>query len=209
VSDTIGVEKRETTGSLRIRRLRNTGKIPAVLYGHGEETLMLSVNGKDLNNAIRLGHHVVKLAGAVSGSALIKEIQWDALGVDVLHLDFARIDEAEAVTVTLPVDLKGNAPGTKSGGTLRHVAHELEITCPANVLPDKLEVNINHLELDQTITAGQIVLPQGAFLTGSPDDVVCQCVVVEAIEEVEEAPEGEAAEPEVIGRKKEDDEDSE
>ncbi len=208
MSDTISVEKRETTGTLRVRRLRNTGHVPAVLYGHGEDTIMLSVNGKDLNNAIRLGHHVVKLSGAANGSALIKEIQWDALGMEVLHLDFARIDESEAVTVTLPVELKGNAPGTKSGGTLRHLAHELEITCPANVLPDRLEININHLELDESITAGQIELPKGAFLTGPPEEIVCQCVVIEALEVEEEAAAAESAEPEVIGRKKEDEEDS-
>lgn len=207
MSDTISVEKRETTGTLRIRRMRDTGLIPAVLYGHGKDTIMLSVNGKDLNNAIRLGHHVIKLSGAASGSALIKEVQWDALGVDILHLDFARIDEAEAVTVTLPVELKGNAPGTKSGGTLRYLAHELEITCPANVLPDKLEVSINHLELDQSITAGQITLPSGAFLTGPPDEIVCQCIVVETLEEELEAG-PETAEPEVIGRKKEEDEET-
>ena len=206
MSDTISVEKRETTGTLRIRRLRNSGKIPAVLYGHGEDTIMLSVNGKDVNNAIRLGHHVVKLSGAVSASALIKEIQWDALGSDVMHLDFTRIDEGEAVTVTLPIELKGNAPGTKSGGTLRYLTHELEITCPANVLPDRLEVSINHLELDQSITAGQIELPQGAFLTSSPDEIVCQCVIVEALEEEEDA--AEIAEPEVIGRKAEDEEET-
>ena len=206
MSDTISVEKRETTGTLRIRRLRNSGKIPAVLYGHGEDTIMLSVNGKDVNNAIRLGHHVVKLSGAVSASALIKEIQWDALGSDVMHLDFTRIDEGEAVTVTLPIELKGNAPGTKSGGTLRYLTHELEITCPSNVLPDRLEVSINHLELDQSITAGQIELPQGAFLTSSPDEIVCQCVIVEALEEEEDA--AEIAEPEVIGRKAEDEEET-
>ena len=206
MSDTISVEKRETTGTLRIRRLRNTGLIPAVLYGHGEETIMLSVNGKDLNNAIRLGHHVVKLSCAVSANALIKEVQWDALGSDIMHLDFTRISEGEAVTVTLPVELKGNAPGTKSGGTLRFLVHELEITCPANVLPDRLEVSINHLELDQSITAEQIELPQGAFLTSSPDEIICQCVIVETIEEEEEA--AEIAEPEVIGRKPEDEEET-
>ena len=208
MSDTITVEKRETTGTLRIRRLRKAGLIPAVLYGHGEDTMMLSVDGKDLNNAIRMGHHVVKLSGAVSASALIKDIQWDPLGSDVLHLDFSRIDEGEEVTVTLPVELKGNAPGTKSGGTLRHLANELEITCPANVLPDRLELGINQLELDQSISASQIELPEGAFLVGSPDEVVCQCVVIETLAEPEPTEEvaGDGAEPEVIGRKREDEE---
>jgi len=207
VSDILNVEKRDTTGTLRIRRMRQAGMIPAVLYGHGKETISLTVSGKELDNVIRLGHHVVALKGGVNESALIKDIQWDPLGSDVLHLDLSRITAGELVQVMLPVELKGVAPGTKSGGTLRFLRHELEIECPADKLTDKLEVNINHLELEQSITAGQVELPPAATLVSSPEDVVVQCVVVEEQAEIEPGEEGaESAEPEIIGRKKEDEE---
>lgn len=206
MSDTIKVEKRETTGTLRMRRLRQSGKIPAVIYGHGQDTIMLSADGKDIGNAIRAGQYVVKLSGALDESALIKEVQWDALGSQVVHLDFSRIDEKELVEVTLPIEIKGSAPGTKSGGTLRHLAQELEIACPANVLPDRLECNINELQLDQIITAGEIELPPGASLTGPADAPICQCLIVEVVEEQEDGDAAAAAEPEVIGRKAEDEE---
>ena len=192
-----------------MRRLRKTGKIPAVLYGHGEGTLMLSISSQELNNVIRAGNHVVKLKGGVDDTALIKDIQWDPMGSDVLHLDLSRVAAGEAVQVTLSVELKGVAPGTKSGGTLRHRVHEIDVECPADKVPEKIEININELQLDQSITAGEIEIPEGAKLLIADDEVVVQCVVVEAAEEPEPGDESVAAEPEVIGRKKEDEEDNE
>ena len=210
MSDSINVTTREQTGTLRMRRLRKSGFIPAVLYGHGKETVMLNVPESELQRVIQHGSHIIELTGSVKESALIKEVQWDAFGSSILHLDLTRIDATEEVEVTLPIELKGDAPGTHNGGVVKFLKHEITIACPANMLPDKIELKINNLELDATITAGEVPLPDGARLTGSPNEPVVGCSVPAAAVEVETEPTDEAVEPEVIGAKdKESDEEAE
>ena len=184
-----------------MKRLRQTGQIPAVLYGHGKDGVMLAVSERDLSKAIDHGSHIVDLKGGANESALIKDVQWDAFGVKVLHLDLTRVDANEAVEVTLPIELKGDAAGTRQGGTLNFHQHQLTILCPANVLPDKLEVKIADLEVDQSISASDVELPPGAELAEDGNTPIVSCSVV--VEAVEEEAEGGAAEPEVIGKKDE------
>lgn len=199
MADPLHVEKREETGTLRMRRLRKAGKIPAVLYGHGEECISLTVSGKEMEKVISHGGHVVDLIGAVNESALIKEVQWDAFGSSVLHLDLTRVDANEQVEVTLPVELVGDAPGTHHGGVIKPVLHEVTILCAANKLVDSLELKINELELDQSLTAADLVLPEGASIVGSLEDVIVTCS--EPTVQVEEDVEATGAEePEVIGK---------
>ncbi len=208
MSDAISVKKRDETGTLRMRRLRKAGQVPAILYGHGRENVSLVLDVRDIKKAVHAGRHIVELTGDVSESALIKEVQWDALGTDILHLDLARVDASESVEVTIAIDFRGVAPGTRSGGIVKHVMHEVEVRCPANQLPEHLEVSINELELDDVITAGDIALPAAAELTGDPGEVVVTCVAPTIVEEPteEEAAAAAFAEPEVIGRKAEDEE---
>lgn len=206
MTDQLNVENREETGTLRMRRLRKAGKIPAVLYGHGQDTVHLQVLAKDVQAAIRHGSQFVELKGSINESALIKEVQWDAFGSDVLHLDLARVDAGEAVEVSLTVELVGDAPGSRAGGMIRHQLHEIEIRCPASVLPEKLELKINDLELGQSLAAADIPLPAGASLKTAADEIVVQCIETTEVPEPEEVAEAGPAEPEVIGRKSDDDE---
>ena len=188
-----------------MKRLRQAGSIPAVLYGHGEGTIMLSVKESDLGKVIEHGSHIVELTGSLSESALVKDIQWDAFGSSVLHLDLARVSATEEVEVTLPIELKGEAPGTHEGGIVKFLKHEVTILCPANQLPDKIELRINELKLDDMISAGDMPLPAGVKLSSPAEEPIVSCAI--AVEKPEEVEEGaEAAEPEVIGAKKEDEE---
>ena len=168
-----------------MKRLRQTGQIPAILYGKGEGGLMLSVSEKDLSKAINTGSYIVDLKGDANESALIKEVQWDAFGVKVLHLDLTRVDANEAVEVTLPIELKGDAIGTRQGGTLNFHQHELSILCPANKLPDKIELKIGDLEVNQSITAGDVPLPDGATLAEAATTPIVSCSVVAKEEDTE------------------------
>ena len=190
-----------------MKRLRQTGQIPAVLYGHGEAGVMLSVSEKDLNKAINTGSHIVDLVGDTKESALIKDVQWDAFGMKVLHLDLTRVDATEAVEVTIPIELKGDPVGTHHGGTVNFHQHELTILCPANVLPDRIELRISELDNDQSISAGEIVLPEGASLAEAPETPIVSCAIQVEKAEVE-SDEGSASEPEVIGGKKDEEEPS-
>ena len=174
-AEALVVEKRDTTGTLRIRRLRKEGKVPAVLYGHGEENLNLSIDSRAVAKMVDHGHYVVALSGAVSQTAMIKEVQWDAFGSRILHIDLARVDASETIEVSLPLQMKGEAPGASLGGMVTQLVHDLKISCPATNLPDYLEVSIDNLQLDGGITASEVVLPEGASLVGNPKETVISC----------------------------------
>lgn len=205
----LAVESRETRGKLNNRRLRRAGSIPAILYGHGLDSVSLSVSAETLSAAIRHGSRLVSLTGAVSESAFIREVQWDTWGTHILHVDFTRISEHEVVEVRVAIELRGEAPGVREGGVIVQHIHEVELACPASAIPEKLAVNINHLKLGDSINLGSLEIPQGASITtGDMEETVVECIV--PVEQEEEA-EGEAApgEPEVIGAKQAEGEESE
>lgn len=204
MADTLNATAREQLGTSNSRRLRRAGQIPAVLYGHGQESLSLTIPGADVSAAIRHGAKLVDIAGAVTDSALISEIQWDALGSEVLHLDLIRVSKDEAVSVTVSIDLRGEAPGTKEGGVLDHVLHQVEIECRADSIPDRLAISVNTMHVGDTLTLSDLELPEGAKLNADPDAIVAQCnEAVELPDEDEAIPGAGAVEPEVIGKKDE------
>lgn len=202
MSETISVTIREGRGTALARRLRANGQIPAVLYGHGEETVSLALPADGLAAVIRHGAQVVELSGALTENALIREIQFDAFGSEILHVDLTRVSASERVEVTVPTELRGSAPGLKSGGIVEHVTHEVQIECRAMAIPEKFEVNVNHLELEGVIHASDLELPEGVVMLTEPETVIVHCV--EPAPEVEDDGTGEGAEPELIGRKEED-----
>ena len=109
--EVLEVQIRDSRGTRNARRLRQAGSVPAVLYGHGQETVNLSVSSEQFVAAIRHGSRVVALAGAVDQTALIRDVQWDTFGIEVLHVDFARVSASELVTTMVQVELRGEAPG--------------------------------------------------------------------------------------------------
>jgi large subunit ribosomal protein L25 len=140
------------------------------------------------------------LTGAVSESAFIRELQWDTWGTHIVHVDFTRVSEHEIVEVRVTVELRGEAPGVREGGVVVQHIHEVEITCPASVIPEKLAVNINHLKLGDSVLLGSLELPQGAKIESMDlEEVVVECIV--PVEMPEEGAEALPGEPEVIGAK--------
>ncbi|NUQ63393.1 MAG: 50S ribosomal protein L25 [Pirellulales bacterium] len=202
MAETLNVQIRETRGKRRARRQRAAGVIPGILYGHGEETVSLSVPAEQLDAAIRHGSRLVNLAGAVTEQAFIRELQWDTWGTHILHVDLTRVSAHEKVEVRVAVELRGEAPGVKQGGIVEQPIHELDIECEVSSIPEKIEVNINHLELDQSITVADLKLPPTVRVLEDATAVVVQCnVPAEEAEPAEGVP-AEGAEPELIGRKK-------
>jgi large subunit ribosomal protein L25 len=208
-NETIEVKRREGSGTRDARKLRSVGRVPAILYGHGEENVPLTVNAAAISRIIHQGTKMLSLTGAVSDTALVRDVQWDAFGMDVLHVDFARVSGAEAVEVTLPVEVQGVAPGSSEGGVLSVVAHELTILCPASRIPEQLQVNVGELHVGQAIHAGEVPLPEGASVVGAESEVVVQVNKAQVEEEEPiEVSEGSEAEPEVISKGKSDEEES-
>lgn len=202
MAEMLNVELRKPQGKRGNRRLRAAGSIPAVLYGHGQESVSLSVPAHEIEAALRHGNRLVMLSGAVDQQAFIRDLQWDTWGMSVLHVDFTRVTEHERVEVQVTLELRGEAPGLKEGGVVEQLVHEIDLECEVTQVPEKLEVNVNNLNLDESITAGDLELPPTATTTCPEDTVVVQCAVPAAVvEEEAAAEEGAEAEPEVIGRK--------
>jgi large subunit ribosomal protein L25 len=205
MADVLNTTQRESFGTQQSRRMRQRGEIPAELYGHGEPNAHLIVPRAEVTAAVRHGAHLVELKGAVNESALIKSVQWDPFGTEVLHLDLARVNAEETVEVQLHIEVKGTAPGTKEGGVVQVVLHDLKIMCPAGLIPDKMEVKVGNLHVGGQITAGDLELPKGASLVTAADQVLVQCVEPQVEDETAGVP-GEVAEPELIRKAKEDEE---
>ena len=198
MTDVLQVEKREQFGSAATRRLRRAGQVPAVLYGHGEATEHLALSATDVRMLLRHHSKTVQLDGAVKETALVSDMQWDPLGIDVLHLDLTRVNLKEMVEVTVPVRIHGDAPGTRAGGVLLENTHDVEVRCSAGAIPEELQVDVNELQVGEHKSAGDLVLPEGVELVTPADVVIVHVEAARVDEEVGEV--AVATEPEVIAK---------
>ena len=198
-SETIEVKNRQEVGTAACRRLRASGYIPANLYGHGEQNQNLSVREDSLRSIIQHGTKVLSLTGDISDTALLREVQWDAFGIDVIHVDLTRVSSSETVEVTLPIELHGEAPGVFEGGQLAVPMHVLTIRCLAASVPEHLTVNLSNLHLGGAIHANEVPLPEGAELVTPGAEVVVHLVKPAGLEAVEDSS---GAEPELIRKEK-------
>jgi len=203
MAETLQAEARSSRGKRNAKRLRAAGKVPAVLYGHGEKTISLAILAEQLTAAVRHGSRVVDLKGAVSDSALVRELQYDTFGLEIQHVDFARVSADERVHVKVPLEVRGQAAGLKEGGIIEHLIHEVEIECPVAAIPDKVIINVAALKVDESMTVGQATLPEGAKIVSGMDEIAVQCLKpLETEEEAAAAPGAEGAEPELIRKEK-------
>ena len=198
----LSAETRRQTGTRAVKKLRAAGKIPAVVYGHQQDTVAICVVEDEVQTVLRKGAHGL-LELDVEGqkqSVLIKDVQWDAFGQELLHLDFARVSADESVMVEVPIVLRGTAPGLREGGVLDQPLHAIELECPAANIQENVVVNINELGLEQAILVRDLELAQGVKATADPEQVVIQVKAAAEEEEPEEGALEGPAEPEVIRR---------
>lgn len=200
----LNAQERKGAGTRWARRLRKEGQIPCALYGHKEATLSLTVSRDDLGKAIRHGIRLLDLKHAKgTDKALIREVQWDHLGQDILHVDFARISADERIEVEVRVELRGTSPGVAEGGNLIQPLHTLKVECLAVAIPDSIRVAVGELHLNQSIHVKELKLPEGVKALNDADAIVVQVVPQKAEAEAATPAEATAAEPEIIGKKKE------
>ena len=129
-------------------------------------------------------------------------MQYDHLGLEVLHVDFARVSLDEEVEVTVPLELKGEPKGEKDGGVLQQIVNELELRCKVTDIPRDITHDVSEMGLDDVVHIKDLKLPPGVKCLQDEDLIVAQVKEVKE-EEVAPAPEAETAEPEVIGKKPE------
>lgn len=182
----ISAEPRTEFGKGGARRTRRAGKVPAVVYGHGESPKHIALPAREFAAAIRHGgaNTVFELVGedGTKTLALPKAIQRDPIRDTFEHVDFVIVKRGEKVTVDVPVHLIGAA----AAGTLVVTEHNrISINAEALHLPESLEVSIDGLEAGSRVTAGDIVLPRGTELAGDPESVIAMISVAPTAEQLE------------------------
>ena len=211
MTEALKATKRTDAGTRKARALRKEGLIPGVLYGHGEETVSLSLEANQLMLALRHGEKLLDIElDGTHQNVLIKAIQYDTWGKEVLHIDLTRVDLDELVTITVKITLLGTPAGVNDGGSLQQPMNSVEIKCRVDQIPEEIRVQVNALNINDAIHLSDVELPEGAELLGDPEALVCNVVTIAEEVEAEEGEEGEESnEPEVIGAKPDEDEDNE
>ncbi len=204
---------RQELGRSKVKDLREGGFIPAGVYGEGKNSQAVKVSHGEL---IRLVHQhrmetvVISLKvkddkKSKAKSCLIKEIQYDPVHGNIIHIDFNEISLTKAIKVNVPVVAKGEPVGVKQeGGSLEHILWELEVECLPTNIPKAIDVDVSQLKIGDSIHIKDIAVPEGVKILNDPGAIILS-VSAPMKEEAPVAPvEGEVAqEPEVIKEKKE------
>lgn len=182
------LKERTIFGSRASRRLRRSGHIPGVIYGRGGEELTISVSEEHYMEVVgystSVGIVMLKIGRKTPVSAIIKEVQWDILTDKALHIDFLRVSEDQIITVPVHIHLIGTPEGVKMGGVLEQTLHEVDISVRAKDIPSSIEVDVNALNIGDTIHIEDVSLPEG-MTSDTPSDFVVASVVAPTIVEVE------------------------
>lgn len=200
---TITAQTRERTGSRFSQRLRKSGRLPAVIYGHKSDPVSISVDEKEMLFHLHNGSHVVNVTveGGKTETCLVKDLQFGFLGDNVIHLDLARVDLDEEVHVQVHLRFTGSSTeAKKAGAIISHPITELEVVCKVNAIPEDIKVDTSQME-GTTFTVGEIELPAGVRTEVKPDTPVMTISFIheeEAVGEEVEVGGDETAEPEVI-----------
>src|SRR5690349_18606116 len=148
----ITARPRAELGSRANKRLRDSGLLPGVIYGHKEAVVPVTLPRKEVVTHLQHGAHLFDLAlDGKSEKVLVKEVQYDHLGAEVIHVDFARVSLDEKVEVTVPLELKGEPKGAEEGGVLQQIIAELEVECLVTEIPDRILHNVAEMALNDVL----------------------------------------------------------
>lgn len=211
----IQAEPRKVTGK-QVKALRRAGLIPAVIYGAGLTPMAIELKARDAEKALvrATGATLFDLAlGGETHKVLVREVQRGSIRRDLRHVDFLKVAMDQLIRAVVPIELLGEAPAVKTlGGVLVTSVQAIEVEALPADLPDRISISIETLEkIDDKITVADLPLGKGVKVLTSPEDVVARVIyqAVEVVEEVVKEAVAVTAEPEVIARKKEEDEEEE
>ena len=197
-------EIREDTGTKSAVKLRGQGRLPAVVYGHKEKPVAVSLDERTLVEGLHRGHRLIDVQiGKKNEKMIIKDLQYDYLGKDIIHVDLMRVDITELIKVTVPIELKGKARGTHEGGIIEGHADHLEVECKATDIPESILVSVKDVQVGDSLHVGDIELPEGVKLVSDASMLLVTCGLVAAAKSTEELEEEMPAAPEVIGEAEE------
>ncbi|WP_172252447.1 50S ribosomal protein L25 [Saccharibacillus deserti] len=201
MSKALEAEKRTGFKRSDMRVLRESGRVPAVVYGKKADGIAVHVDGKDLLRHVQRGGADIFSLNVKGGSAsqvMIKDVQ--RLNGRIIHADFIQIDKNTPVRASIAIDYQGEAKGSKEGGIFQIQANELEVEALPDDLPQSLEIDVTHLEIGDKLTAADLKLDDKVKLVSSEDEILASVVVPQVLEEDTETA-GEEAEvaPERVG----------
>jgi len=196
----LAAENRSDAGKGAARRLRASGRVPAVLYGHGTKPQHLSIDARQFGQALRTDAGANVLISLEVGSdqhlALAKEVQRHPVKGDYIHVDFIQVRRGEKVHVQVSVRLVGEAPGVREGGIADQDLYQLNVEAEVTAVPEAIEADVSGLGIGDVLRVADLKAPGGAVILDDPEAVVVSVAAptVEAEPEVAEGEEGEAAE---------------
>ncbi|KAA0233971.1 MAG: General stress protein CTC [Acidimicrobiales bacterium] len=197
---TVVADTGRALGTRSSKRLRSEGRVPGVVYGLGQESVVVSVAYPDLRRALTTDAGLNALIdlqiNGESQLSLVKDLQRDPVRRDVIHVDFLRIDPTAEVTVEVPISVVGEASEVHAAeGITEQVLTSLTVHCRPDSIPDRLEIDVTNMTMDDTYMVRDLVLPAGVTTDVNPDDpVVAATLTRAALVEEEEVPEGEEGE---------------
>ena len=177
--------RREEAGKGVARKLRAAGRVPGVLYGHGEKPISLSVNSKELIHLFHHGGGSNALIGLeIDGSshlAIPREVQRDHIRGSFIHIDFLAVSRDETIKVMVEVTETGDAEGVKAGGVVEHHLREVEVECLPQDVPERIEVDISAMQLGDMLRVGDLSAPKGATILTDPETSVISIITPAAL----------------------------
>ena len=206
----LGAAPRQDGGKGVARKLRSTGRVPAVLYGHGEQPRALSVDAHALGlliGAVNVENTIVTLDidGEGPQDVLLREVQMHPYKPEALHVDFFHVNARETLHVKIPVRLHGTPVGVHTdGGVLDQVLYELEVECLPGNIPDSVEIDVAELTLGESVRVGDVPAVEGVKFLQDAEQPIASIVASRA--EIAAIDEAAAAEPEVLKARKGDEE---
>lgn len=201
---TVVAQRRDRLGSRYAQRIRRDGRLPAVIYGHKTDPVHVSLDEKETLGHLRHGSHVlnVQIEGGSVETCLVKELQFGYLGDNVIHVDLARVDLDEEVSVGVHLRFIGTPEGAKKPGAIvHHNFTELPVICRVRDIPEEIKVDLSGMR--EAMLASELSLPAGVRLDIAGEDVVARIeLVLETAEGEAVAVEGAGTQPEVITERK-------
>jgi large subunit ribosomal protein L25 len=200
--------KRKDAGKGAARTHRREGRVPAILYGHGEESVSITVDRNELDrlvHSISIENTIVDLDVEGGGyKVLIREIQRHPVRKDFVHVDFFHVAMDEKIHLEIPVVIVGTAEGVKNkGGILDHQLREIEVYCLPGNIPEKIEVDVSALDIGESIHVSDLDLGDVDVETDLDRTVVAVLAPTVAAEPEEAEAGEELAEPQLVGRERE------
>lgn len=199
--ENLAVEPRERAGKGSSRAARKAGRIPAVIYGNKQSPEMITIAQNELVRLMNRGTFLTSLfeieLDGKKQRVLPRDLQLDPVYDNPLHVDFLRLGKGATVVIEVPVNFidEEECPGLKRGGVLNVVRHTIECSCPAEAIPDRLEVSLEGMEINDSVHISQVTMPEGVEPTIADRDFTVATVVAPSglKTEEEEAAEAEAA----------------